>query len=88
MEQNKTNLPPVSEFDQLHAHQNKRCAICNKKTPLSSMTVDELHQLICPRCKVVLSRTDRDPRILIKAAEYLAGMDVNPYWENSVLCLL
>ncbi len=85
--QNTVNLGKPAEYEEVFIHQGRCCAICNKKTSLSSMTVDASQGLLCPKCKVVLNRTDRDPRILIRAAAYLVGdsAGANPYQENSVL---
>lgn len=72
----KIDLGPVAEYEELYLHQDKSCAICGEGEYLCNMNVDPARGLICPSCKVILNRADRNPEVLLKAAEYLTGANL------------
>lgn len=75
---------PLGEYDQMHATQDGRCAICGEReTSLHSngkprqLFVDHHHatgkvrELLCMRCNMGVGQFRDDPSLLVKAIEYL-----------------
>lgn len=73
------------QYDVLLKQQGGGCAICGSKTPRRTgstfLVVDHCHTtnkvrgLLCYRCNVGIGNFEDDPRMLVRAIEYLGGMN-------------
>ncbi|HEY3673195.1 MAG TPA: endonuclease VII domain-containing protein [Acidimicrobiia bacterium] len=68
-----------SDYDELLARQGGGCAICGKKPGKISLHVDhdhatgEVRGLLCVGCNNSLGQMHDEPRLLLRAADYVTG---------------